>query len=407
MQPIKSSYQRVLSVIQSILIKNYLYNVYEKKLTGEIAVTRMFGISNYFQPFIEKPRVIYNSQSGMYNFYDIYLLVSVDYLSESYEICLKTVYKQNEISHRVFESDHIFITGTSAKAEKAIKLVDFIAEESVKSSYLRNRIISIEGSNYGDVDILSTLKIIEPEVTDLDNLFLPKSKKEQIYRFIHEVKCFKDNRISLRYLFNGKPGTGKTQIINSIINEVKGFATVIICNSVEVVANYVFDLCNLFEPCVSIIDDLDFLAENRMFNHNKIALKDFLQALDGLFHNKIFLLTATNDKNLVDEAASRPGRFDMVLDIGKIEPPNYLSLIKRETEDDQIVSFFDEHTLDLMQNNNVTGAFIVSLIKQLRSAKLLKGELTRTDFNEYLDLTHNGFYAYNDDTYVKAVGFGE
>ena len=367
----------------------------------------MCGISNYFHPFIESPKVIFNNHSGLYYFFDVYLLISVEFNSNTYELCLKTVFKQNKYSSRVFESDQIFISGSGSKVENAIELIDKLSKESIENSNLKNKVLLLNGNNYGEVDILPLIKIIDLEKTNLNNLFLPHSKKEQIFRFIHSVKNFSSNKISLRYLFNGKPGTGKTQIMNSIVNEIKDSATVIIYNNSEIPLNQLFDLCKQFEPCVLVIDDLDFLAENRTFNNNKMILKDFLQALDGFIQNKIFLLTATNNKHLVDEAASRPGRFDMILDIGKIEPANYLSLIKRETNDEQIISFFDDDTLTKIENDNVSGAFIVSLIKQLCSAKLLKGELTRSDFNEYLKLSHSGFYTYNDQSFVKAIGFGE
>ena len=407
MEHIKSSYHRSLSEILNDLIKNYLYNIYKNKEVCELKVVKMVGITNYFQPFIGLPNVILDKHSGMYKFFDAFLLVSVEYCGEVYEICLKTVFKQNSYSDRIFERDHIFVTGLSSNAERVKELVDQVINDSIKHSYLRNKVLSLNKNDHTDIDICSLIKIIEPHQVSLDKLFLPENKKEQIKRFIHTVKNYNQQRISLRYLFNGKPGTGKTQIISSIINEIKGSATVIFYDSPSTPIRNIFELCKLFEPCVLIIDDLDFLAENRITNNNKMVLRDILQALDGLLTNNVFLLAATNDKKLVDDAASRPERFDMVFDIGEIEPSNYLSLIQRETNDEQIISFFDEKTLMRMRNKNITGAFIVSLIKQLHSAQLQKGELTRNDFIEYLNLSHKGFYSYNDDSFKKAIGFNE
>lgn len=53
----------------------------------------------------------------------------------------------------------------------------------------------------------------------------------------------------------------------------------------------------------------------------------------------------------------------------------------------------------------VTGAYIVSFIKQLKSLKRSKGDINETDFNDYMNLTYNGFYKTNSQNINKAVGF--
>jgi hypothetical protein len=116
-------------------------------------------------------------------------------------------------------------------------------------------------------------------------------------------------------------------------------------------------------------------------------------------------LASTNDKKLVDLAASRPGRFDLILDVSEIEAKNYIDLVKRETDNPEILKFFDNNVIESLKVKKVTGAFIVSLIKQLNSHLLMNGKISFDEFNEYLDTTHKGFYGNNSERIVQVVGF--
>jgi SpoVK/Ycf46/Vps4 family AAA+-type ATPase len=229
-------------------------------------------------------------------------------------------------------------------------------------------------------------------------------KKEQCERFIKAVKNYEKERCVLRYLFNGAPGTAKTQLINAIMNELNGTVNFFVMGGAEISLTEVFNFVRQFEKCVLVIDDLDLVVGNRDNRTNYKDMAVFLSTLDGHLPNSLFLLASTNDKKLVDLAASRPGRFDMILDIDAIDNDNYMSLIKRETDDDEILSFFNTNILEMFLARKVTGAYIVSFIKQLKNLKYTNGILTSEDFNNYLNLTYNGFYKSNSDN-LKAVGF--
>jgi SpoVK/Ycf46/Vps4 family AAA+-type ATPase len=187
-------------------------------------------------------------------------------------------------------------------------------------------------------DFFSGLKILEPKQTSIQEIYIPSDKVQNIERFIYAIENYEKDRINLRFLLNGPPGTGKTQIIRSILSVIKGKATALITQGGNFPLNDVFEFCSLFEPVLLVIADFDFLITERKEVFNKNKLGAFLQYLDGVEHNNIFLLTSTNDKTLVDEAAARPGRFDLILDIGEIESKNYLALIKRESNDQDIIN---------------------------------------------------------------------
>jgi SpoVK/Ycf46/Vps4 family AAA+-type ATPase len=137
------------------------------------------------------------------------------------------------------------------------------------------------------------------------------------------------------------------------------------------------------------------------------SLGDFLQQLDGFDKNNVFLLCTTNDKELIDNAASRPGRFDLVLDFGKINKANYIDIIKTNCKDENIIKLFTDELLDKLKKKKVTGAFIVNLIKQLDIQHKLDPEF---DLNEYIKdfmkISYNGFYEkYKEEDSLVEFGF--
>lgn len=395
-----------LTDTHTMIIKDYLYKLYLGKLTKEnFIVHKAIAIRNNVEPVIITPTLNFNEKNGMYSFSDLYLFFSLNYFNECYEICFQTHFSFEINGEDVFRKSFLYMSGISKKADRSEELTKLLIANAIAFSPIRNRVIRFDREKYKG-EMLSAVEVVETAPTQLSDIYISNDKKTQIKRFIDSIIRFNDTKISLRYLFNGKPGTGKTQIINSIITATLGKCTVILCNGGRLPVKKLFEFSSYFNPCLLIIDDLDFLAADRTANYHQTELSDFLQSLDGIIPNFVFLLAATNDKNLVDTAASRPGRFDMILDIAEIEPPNYLSLIKRETDDVNIISLFDDDILQSLKDRKVTGAFIVSFMKQVKSSMQLNGKMSKKELSDYLNLCYRGFYSINDNNYNKAVGFG-
>lgn len=403
----KALFKMTLTDTHAVIIKDFLYKLNFGKLTDEnIEVQKVLGIKNNCEPEIALPTINYNEKNGMYSFTDLYTIFSITYKEETYELLFQTTF-QFEFNHvDIFRNNYLFTSGTSNKADRSEELTKAITRGAIANCSIKNKVVRFDREAYKG-EMVRAIEFVNTVQTKSSDLFISTDRKEQVSRFINSINNYDKHKISLRYLFNGKPGTGKTQIINSIITETLGKCTVILCNGGALPVKSLFEFCGHFNPCLLVIDDLDFLANDREVNRNQTELGDFLQALDGLLPNHVFLLSATNDKNLVDKAASRPGRFDMILDIAEIGLENYLSLVKRETNDEQIISLFDDDTLQYLKDRKVTGAFIVSFLKQIKNSKELNGEMSREDFSKYLNLCYRGFYSINDDRYNKAVGFGE
>ena len=403
----KSNFTRNIPDLENNLVKDYLYKHYLSIVQStELKILKVIAIQNSNNPTITSPKVDFNQQTSMYSFSDYYQIYSVEFKDQSYELCFQS-YSQYDFQREFdFRENYIFISGSSLQSDKSKELWEYIFNESKKCSSLNCKMLRFINSEYPK-SFLSCIEQINIPVNNLSALFIPERKRTQLKRFIESINNFGDTQTSLRFLLNGKPGTGKTQIINAIINETLGNVSVLTCNGGDLPIQKIFNFCGLFRPSLLVIDDLDFIAGERDDNPRKNPLGEFLQALDGLLPNNVFVLASTNDKKLVDAAAQRPGRFDMILDIAEIEPNNYLQLIRRETKDAEIIKLFDDDTLIYLRDKKVTGAFIVSLIKQVNNASQLNGKISKPEFLDYLELAYKGFYDFNEETYKSAIGFNK
>lgn len=392
-----------LTPLISLVMKNYLYRVYRNELQNEkFTITKSLGIKLHDNPFAELPNVNLDESNGYYFFSDGILIFSIIYKGEKYELTFHTFYREF-CAHSFTQELRVYCKGITQKAILSTHLLTLLKQESIKHSSFRNRVIKYD--RLETKEFFEGLQIINEPLSKSNELYIPECKVKEIKRFTYSVKNYSEDKICLRFLFSGPPGTGKTELMNTIINDIMNHATVLITNGGNFPVNEVFEFCALFEPCVLVVDDIDFAVHIRIENPHKDELSLFLQYLDGFFSNNLFVLASTNDKTLVDQAASRPGRFDLVLDISEIEPGDYLNLILRETNDEEIIGLFNEEVMSQLRIKKVTGAFIVNLIKQLKSVKKMNGNIAPEDFENYFQLSYNGFYKNNSEGNSKMAGF--
>lgn len=399
-----------LSTLEYNELLNYLFRLYTKQLKDDsVRVIEFLSSSSGFEISFNRINIDYCKDILGYLFLDPLYMVQINYNGKNYYITFQVIFENIEprLGTRI---NYVTLADIHDGSMDCSDFIKELREKSLRNSFFNNKIITIQKSPAFGQDLIECLKVTEIKKVNLNDIFIPPLKREQFERFINTIESMDDDNPPLKYLLNGPPGTGKSQLINAIIEETKGKITVFIMNCVgrgdgrDITFNEVFEFCSNFEKCLLVIDDLDLYFSDRERNYKKKELQYFLSVMDGYFQNNLFVLASTNDKKMVDIAASRPGRFDLILDIEEINSSNYLSLILRETDDEQIIGFFTPELLSSFAMKKVTGAYIVSFIKQLKSVKKNKGSITAKDFEDYLNLTYNGFYKSNGEN-LKAVGF--
>jgi cell division protease FtsH len=383
-----SSSQENLPLYLYEFIKTFLYAVYSKSFVDEdLQVVRMTGKSD---PMNLKPQLISvtdDRSNGQYSVSDTLVDASVRFHGALYDVSLTRERSHDQILNT------IYTLGLDKEARRPDLLLESLKKEAVQISHYNNSLLEVRSKPAHWLEFDVYVERIGCGNDRLEDLVLPSHVFDAISLFIRALSTYSSLRKPLRYLFSGKPGTGKTKIIRAIANHCHGKATFIFTAGNEERIASLFNLVDLFSPVVLCIDDLDLMIGSREDGTYLKSLGVFLQKLDGFVQKDFFLLATTNDKRLVDLAASRPGRFDMIIDVSLIDPHQYLSLVRTKTSDPELIALFDAEILNKLREKNVTGAFAANLVKRLELMKSFGPEQPDRDaLLKMIDDFFKGFY---------------
>jgi len=142
-------------------------------------------------------------------------------------------------------------------------------------------------------------------------------------------------------LLYGPPGTGKTSFARAAA-EMFGTAFYVV-NASSIVSGYVggteenirslFDHAKTYRPAVIFFDEFDAIGQKRrgesLNSPSDLAINTLLAQLDGFSGSDgVFVIAATNRPDALDEALTRPGRFDLKVEIGNPDEKSRLKLFE-------------------------------------------------------------------------------
>ena len=398
-----SSYEENLIHYHYEFIKSLLYRIRSKNIQyPNCQVIRMTGKSDGFH---YKPKLIsvtIEKSTGFIRIIDNYITATVPFEKQLYDMAM---YLADRGSCRIDFT--IVVLGLDPAAKQSEELVHFLKRESVRNSPYRNQMLQVLVDKSAFADAVGDIYVEAAKLGEdsLREIYLPSKINDHVQLFIKSVFNYNESKRPLRYLFAGKPGTAKTKIIRAIARACTGKATFIFSNGNEKRIESLFEFAEMLSPVVLCIDDIDLMTGSRSEGLYTPRLASFLQKLDGFVRQDFFLLATTNDKRLVDLAASRPGRFDLVIDVNLIEPKQYLELVKSKTKLSTIVELFDDDALSLLEVKKVTGAFIANIVKHLELiASFEPQKLSKDYLATMIRESHQGFYKEPDEV-DERVGF--
>lgn len=193
-------------------------------------------------------------------------------------------------------------------------------------------------------------------------------------------------------LLFGPPGTGKTMLARALARE--SGARFIHVRATDVVSKWygegerrlqeAFDWARRERPSVLFFDEIDALARAREESHEAThrLVSTFLQNMDGLEAAPgVIVVAATNRPEALDEALTRPGRFDRLVEVPLPSPEGrraifevHLSRASRTAGRE----LFDEPSGDdwarlLAASEGQSGADIAEAVRRALESKVRSG----------------------------------
>ena len=235
-------------------------------------------------------------------------------------------------------------------------------------------------------------------------LILTPIQKKYINHFINSVGKGR----SVRYLFNGEPGTGKTDSIREIAKELTPNVTFVIPDFATTEdLTTILEACEIFEKGVIIMDDIDLYLGSRDNGSYTKLLGEFLSFFDGVKKRKISLLASTNDKGLVDKAAERPGRFNMTLDYTFLTDEQIIEVCEVHLP----IEYQVEEVYNVLKGAlggrkaKITGAFIANLSENIREMSDGNSDWNLAETIDLITESYKGFYTSQVDKIKNSTGF--
>jgi hypothetical protein len=223
-------------------------------------------------------------------------------------------------------------------------------------------------------------------------LILNESDK---YKLLDDITKFTDDEKSYEkygmpykrnYLFHGKPGTGKTSLVNVIANKTERSIYIISFDS-DLTDTAFYNAVNdiNIKKAILLLEDIDCIFQDRSTNMNnsRISFSALLNILDGVTRTKgLITIVTTNYVKKLDPALMRPGRIDMMIEFNIISLEQITGLLKlydislREKELKEITK--------ICQSNELTPAVLAGFMFRNRGTGLNTSNYIKL-FKKYLE----------------------
>jgi SpoVK/Ycf46/Vps4 family AAA+-type ATPase len=177
-------------------------------------------------------------------------------------------------------------------------------------------------------------------------------KKGIIYP-VKYPEAYENNIVNRGFILYGPPGTGKTLLAQALASEAG--ASFIKLNGLEMESKFVgeseqnwrnlFALAKQHQPCILFIDEFDAIAKKRggIDTYGDKVVNQLLTIMSDIEKNNdnIFVVTATNKIDLLDDAITRSGRFGKHIEV------------KAPDNADGILQIFNIHTKEKPVSNDL------------------------------------------------------
>jgi cell division protease FtsH len=232
------------------------------------------------------------------------------------------------------------------------------------------------GSNINEIDS----EMLETTFDDVAGCEESKFELMEVVDFLKNKDKYEKAgaKVPKGVLLEGPPGTGKTLLARAVAGEAKvPFLSVSGSEFIEVYVGVgasrvreLFNKAKRKQPCVIFIDEIDAVGRKRGAgiaggnDEREQTLNQILTNMDGFSPNEgIVVIAATNRIDILDQALTRPGRFDRKVKVGLPDIEGRKAIMKVHFGNKNISSDVDLNELASL-TSGFSGADIANLANE-------------------------------------------
>ena len=203
-------------------------------------------------------------------------------------------------------------------------------------------------------------------------------------------------------LLVGPPGTGKTLLARAVAGEAEvPFFAATGSEFVEMVVGVgasrvrdLFEKAREKAPCIIFIDELDSIGRKRggdstigSHNEQEQTLNQILAEMDGFDASEgVVVIAATNRAEMLDDALTRPGRFDRTIDVNLPTQPEREAILEVHTRSVALADDVDLRTV-ARGTPGFSGAELANLVNEaaLIAVRADRDAVTAADIDQARD----------------------
>ncbi|KAF7638705.1 AAA domain-containing protein [Meloidogyne graminicola] len=200
-------------------------------------------------------------------------------------------------------------------------------------SYLIYKMFRVKGLTYDyGVDVFTYEKEVDVTFDDVCGIDEAKMEIEEIVEYLRSPARYTrlGARLPKGVLLIGEPGTGKTLLARAVAGEANvpffhaagsEFDEVLVGQGAKRIRE-LFSRARKYAPCVVFIDEIDSIGSKRtsssLHPYANQTINQLLSEMDGFTQNEgVIVIGATNKRDSLDAALTRPGRFDIEIKVAR------------------------------------------------------------------------------------------
>jgi cell division protease FtsH len=247
-----------------------------------------------------------------------------------------------------------------------------------------------------------------PSVTFNDVAGIEEAKNEvtEIVDFLRDARKYRrlGGKLPKGVLLIGPPGSGKTMLAKAIASEAKAnffsahgsdFTEVFLGVGAKRVRQ-LFRQAARNKPAIIFIDEIDCVGRNRKFDthsEHQQTINALLAAMDGFESSEgIVVVAATNRPEDLDDALTRPGRFDRKVHVPYPDMKGRRQILETHSAEKPIAERQKALEAIAQTTPGMSGADLANLLNEAAIASALKnaGTITLVDLEAARDKVRFG-----------------